>query len=288
MRAIALVIVFASANCQSATSYTYQVLDLWDGQTNLTSINNSGQITGYLNRGLKSHGIVYFNASYERFDVPSFTFPGTSSTVANGINDQRYIVGQFSDGRGDHAIVRDPVSQDFTPIDLPAGGSLPTFTRAGDINNLGVIVGSFTDAGQVQRGFSRDAGTVDVVSFPGPNVIGTELHDINDQGTSVGRFFDGVSHTAHGFILSNGQFDQFDVPIAGTCSTGLFGINNLGQMVGDYAIAKGYGGLGGFVYDNGTLTTISVPGFEFTTPFGINDQGVIGGRVELRWGIAWS
>lgn len=73
-------------------------------------------------------------------------------------------------------------------------------------------------------------------------------------------------------------------------STSAFGINNLGQIVGSYT--PPLGGLSsitpalvpapnthGFLYDNGTFTTIDAPNGPDTEARGINDIGTIVGRM---------
>jgi len=63
-------------------------------------------------------------------------------------------------------------------------------------------------------------------------------------------------------------FSSIDVP--GAFATAAHGINDRGQIVGEYSA----GGLHGFVLDHGTFTTFDVPG----TPTGINNRGeIVGG-----------
>ena len=63
-------------------------------------------------------------------------------------------------------------------------------------------------------------------------------------------------------------FSSIDVP--GAFATAAHGINDRGQIVGEYSA----GGLHGFVLDHDTFTTFDVPG----TPTGINNRGeIVGG-----------
>ena len=55
-----------------------------------------------------------------------------------------------------------------------------------------------------------------------------------------------------------------------------YGINNRGDIVGTYV----GGGLHGFLYSNGTYTTLDAPGSFDTQVFGINDRGQIAGDAE--------
>jgi probable HAF family extracellular repeat protein len=72
-------------------------------------------------------------------------------------------------------------------------------------------------------------------------------------------------------VLSAGTFTTLSVP--GSTSTGAFGINNLGQIVGAYGDAGGK--RHGFVLSGGIYTTIDVPGSTWTEADGINDSGQI-------------
>ena len=70
-------------------------------------------------------------------------------------------------------------------------------------------------------------------------------------------------------------FTTLDVPGAG--ETGAFGINDAGQVVGDFRDSSGHG----FINTGGTFTTLDVPGASLTQAVGINDAGqVVGGFVD--------
>lgn len=60
------------------------------------------------------------------------------------------------------------------------------------------------------------------------------------------------------------------IAVPGSSFTEPFGINNIGQIVGDSSA-------GAFLDSNGVFTTISVPGANAITPFGINNTGEIVG-----------
>jgi probable HAF family extracellular repeat protein len=78
----------------------------------------------------------------------------------------------------------------------------------------------------------------------------------------------------HGFLDNNGSFTTIDVP--GATFTEAYGINNRGQIVGDY------GGSGGrihaFLDDKGTFTTVDPPDSTYAVAYGINDFGQIVGN----------
>ena len=71
-------------------------------------------------------------------------------------------------------------------------------------------------------------------------------------------------------------FSTIDVP--GAQETEAHGVNDAGQIVGDFVDNAG---LHGFLYDRGTFTTIDVPGAtSFTVAFGINNAGRIVGVFD--------
>ena len=69
------------------------------------------------------------------------------------------------------------------------------------------------------------------------------------------------------------SFTTIDVP--GATATVASGINNRGQIVGDYFAGDFV--LHGFLLDKGTFTTIDVAGALETHALGINDRGEIVG-----------
>jgi probable HAF family extracellular repeat protein len=71
-------------------------------------------------------------------------------------------------------------------------------------------------------------------------------------------------------------FTTIDVPGAGY--TGVLGINNNSDMVGDYG-ENTSSGANGFLYSNGTFTYFDYPGQKVTEPRGINDSGLIVGTA---------
>jgi probable HAF family extracellular repeat protein len=98
----------------------------------------------------------------------------------------------------------------------------------------------------------------------------------------VGEFNDGITPTT-GFVKDGATFSTFDVP--GGSNTRAFGINETGQIVGDF-----HDGIKthGFLKDGATFTTIDVPGARETQAFGINTAGQIVGVFHDASGLPHS
>jgi hypothetical protein len=224
--------------------------------------------------------------------------PGTG-TLALGLNDRGQIVGAYvdADGRG-HGFLLDKrrgARRDegvFTTIDHPDAGSEPgTGTLAFGINNRGRIVGAYLDAGSMAHGFvrdkgrgaRRDEGVFTTIDFPGaPSTLALA---INNRDQISGAAIDS-ENTKHGFLLQEGEFIAIDHP-DGTSEvkgggTGLFGLNDHGQIVGQYSDSRCHG----FLLDGDTFTTIDDPDALFATGAGdINDRGQIVGFYDGTTGI---
>jgi probable HAF family extracellular repeat protein len=83
----------------------------------------------------------------------------------------------------------------------------------------------------------------------------------------------------HGFLYSNGHYTTLNDPFGKSWSgttTAATGINDKGQIVGNYTNSKGIEH--SFLYSNGTYTTLNHPlGTHGTTVEGINDHAQIVG-----------
>jgi probable HAF family extracellular repeat protein len=77
-------------------------------------------------------------------------------------------------------------------------------------------------------------------------------------------------------------FTTIDVP--GAAVTGVYGINNLGAMVGYYGSADNDPHKHGFLFENGSFTYLDYPGSYATFAYGINDSGLIVGGTEFSGG----
>jgi probable HAF family extracellular repeat protein len=115
----------------------------------------------------------------------------------------------------------------FTAIDVPGAQS----TTANDINNAGVIVGTFVDSSGKDRSYIRSVnGSFSPLDVPG--AAGTRAEGgINNHGDIVGDFDDSKGNT-HGFLFHDGSFTTVDVP--GAKASFAIGINDLGVIAGAF------------------------------------------------------
>ncbi len=186
--------------------------------------------------------------------------------TGSGINNSGQIVGTFdvgpvnpSYGMGDYGFVYTGGS--FSGI---RGFGYPGSTFVNGINNSGQIVGvSFSSEGD-PIGWIYSGGNYSFI--PGEFVI---PFGINDHGDIVGN--NSLSQDA--FIYTDGNFINIHVP--GAFSTSASGINNSGEVVGNYSDATGSHG---FIYADGNfITIINVPGASYASACGINDSGEVVG-----------
>ncbi len=244
-----------------------------------TGINNAGQIVGWFGDATGTHGFLNAGGTFSTLDVP---FPGGDTTRAWGINNAGQIVGSFSDAMGTHGFLNTGGS--FTTLDVP-GASGPIGTVAFAINDTGLIVGRFgdpgagtgygfletgsnfttlddpsgfdtiawgiNDAGQIAGTYEVTTGSTSVGQaflysdgvFTTLNVPGSvDIATINNVGQIAGSFVDGTG--SHGFLLTGSDLTIIDVP--GASNTQVYGINDSGEVVGNWNV-NGVTGSHGFV-----------------------------------------
>jgi len=119
------------------------------------------------------------------------------------------------------------------------------------------------------HGFLKDGDTY--TSFDYPGATSTEFIDINNQGVILGRYNDSTGY--HYFLKNGNNYTSIDYP-----GTRPYGINDAGQIVGQYSI----GTYSGFLKNGNTYSTFNYPNAAQTTANSINNQGQIVGYYDLR------
>lgn len=240
-------------------------------------------------------------SGHKGYDVPTpstITYVGSLYDWAGGVNDvwldsigtpdfiiqgqTGQIVGTYSTSSG--------VSNGF----IDNNGNITYLSNADwangqtnqGLNNTGSFVGA-----TVGDGFLGNipSNTYTVVDGPQGAVAGVFLNSINDDGQAVGSYYvsNGTENVPLGFIYQNSTATNIDPGCPDESDDGsggatfIYGINGYGQMVGHYASADGTQAHG-FLYSNGTCTTIDIPGAYTgsTWPYGINNNGQIVGSYS--------
>jgi hypothetical protein len=231
-----------------------------------TGINDSGVIVGYFTNNTGSHGFELSNGVYTTIDAPNVL---PYSTEITGISNSGLIDGSYYDASTNTEVVFIDNAGSFTLISFPSLQFPPgnTSIEVGGINNSGVVVGETFTPGQ--SGFDTQNGTAQ-------SVVSGYLNGINDLGVAVGS---GASAGYGFFTLNIATHTLTNFPAIGNGGTIPYAINNLGVIVGEYfeSTASGADAVSGFVDNNGSIQTISIPGAVDTIVRSTNDNGTIVG-----------
>ena len=210
--------------------------------------------------------------------IITFDAPGAYGTYPFGINDSKWITGQYSDSAGyPHGFLRIPDGT-FATFDL-SGATCGTYPHS--INRSGVVVGDGTyHSGSYcyGHGFVRTPdGTL--TSFDVPDAISTAASSINNGGLITGSYEDS-NNLWHGFLRgTDGTFASFDP--SGSIDTDAAAINKAGVIAGSYEDSSKV--WHGFVRaTDGTIIAIDPPNSTATYAVSINDSGAIAGYYGYR------
>ena len=272
-------LIGSAASAQSKTqapsspAYTFKSIDFPGAATTQAfGVNERGDVVGaYVDSSGNSHGFSWIDGRFASVD-----FPGAFLTNARGINDDATIVGAFTradDPEGGHGFVlRDGA---YTQVDFPGAAHSGIL----GINEGGDLTGSY-DLGDINTGIGYFTDHGQFVSFEVPESapLTTGPHAINDAGQVAGFFIDGSDpNITRGFIRYKGVFTRITYP--GADITGIFGINERGDVVGSCTCVDGTPH--GFLLARGTFTFIKLPGSTHTRPRGVNDRGQIVGFYDV-------
>jgi hypothetical protein len=242
-----------------------------------------------------SGAFVYRNGRY----TPLSAIPGaTHGSIHFDINNRGETAGiSIGAGPGEDGLPQPGSVRGFVK---DRRGNTTTFavpgadaTNVWGLNNRGQVVGGYFDPGAVPGPageylsdkahiFVRDRdGRITTIDVPFPNLRG--LGDINDRGQFVGTYIDATGRIRGFRREPDGEFTPIDVPGAGTLP---LGINKQGQVVGIYGdegtVNNPDGSypryrVHGFLWDEGRVSKIDVPGSVLTYAFGVNKRGQITG-----------
>ncbi len=213
---------------------------------------------------------ISLRAAETRYAFTSFDPPGSVVTFPVGINNNGVIALQYNeeDGSAHSATLKDGV---YTIIDVP--GTAGTLVSAPNMEGQ-IVLGYWN----LPDGFMHTAlytrGSYDLL----PDVPGsqnTSPSAINARGDISGVAWSGDFVLVHGYIWDGASYTVFDHPNTDIPQTLAFGINNRGQIVGQYTMENGESHA--FLKDGDAYTEIAFPGAANTAAFGINDSGEIVG-----------
>ncbi len=265
--AVSIGLFAASSPVRADGGYIFKTIDVpgaQAGTTDVSAINNRDEVAGsYVDASGVSHGYLYLNGHYTRFDVP-----GATSTRLSGVNDFGQLVGTYVRGGTLHGFLDTRSGIQTTPS--------PFLPLA--INDLGRVLG----LGDITtKYYSYWNGILTPVTIKGSVITGdTSLYGLNNIGQYAGS--SGGLSRQYGIIVTNGVIST-TITLSGY--TFVHAINDRGQAVGYYdapASGQTYSLRNGFLYENGAATTFDEPGAGQTWLTGINDRGdIIGAGFPL-------
>jgi hypothetical protein len=195
--------------------------------TQARGINNLRTLCGeYVNGSV--HGFFLSGNTFTEFDVPDAT-----NTHPRAINNAGDFCGFTDTSTGSPAFVS--VAGSITTFSVDSSG----FNEALGINNLGQIVGDYTDSVGIFHGFLRDADGTLTFPIDPPDSTETTLFGNNDRRWMVGRYVDSAGATHALFFQSPTRFIVYDYP--GMTFTSFNGINRQGLICGRYEDSSSIG-----------------------------------------------
>jgi probable HAF family extracellular repeat protein len=169
----------------------------------------------------------------------------------------------------------------FEVLDFPDAN----YTVAEGINDSGHVVGGYGDAAFGTHGFVYKSGGFATLDSPDNSAI--LALGINNKDHVVGTL---VADEQQGFLYTEKRNRKSFLPIVVPFETEVFltranGINNRGQIVGEYLDNASNSQQHGFIYDNGDFSSLDVPGASACSATGINDRGQVVGFYEDAAGV---
>jgi hypothetical protein len=278
----------STAAAPAAADYSFGTLDNPGDATfnELLSINNRGHIGGYFGSGAAGHPNTGYilRPPYARAKYQKIMFPGSAQTRLTGLNNTGVQVGFWS-GRTGRIAGWYLSSGQFHSVAFPAAGnaSSPVNELLG-VNDHDVAVGFYTDAKGLDHGYTYNIATKAFTTVTVPGAGSVVAAAINNAGSVAGFFTDQAGRT-EGFVLQpGGQLSVLVFPRAS--QTTATGINDAGEVVGDYQLAGAAAGTHGFTWTSARgFAAVDGPGGAVNTSIiGVNDAGDLVGYYTDRAG----
>lgn len=220
------------------------------------------------------------------------TLPGSSTTIATGINDSGQVVGYLANDGPSRAFFW----ENGVMTDLGTLGGSRSFV--GGINNSGQVVGGSEtgevtyDGSPIYHSFrwSQSVGMTDLTPMR-DSLISTRAEGINDAGQVIGS-----TENNNAFLWENGAITDL-CQLRQSCS--VYDINNSSQIVGSLEVVVDTECLYGeschditvqraHIWENGRITDLGTLGDPQTSSyaFAINDLSQIVGEANLH-AVLW-
>ena len=194
------------------------------------AILNDGTINGIGLGGSFQFGEEFVRTPAGKFKVLKVAKQPLDGVVQGG-NDADQFVGDYVSSAGPRVGFMGANGKYQSDVKLRIKNIIQTSPR--QINNQGVIGGSYVDSGGIQHGFVLDGKKI--TSFDYPDAVGvTAPEGINDAGVVTGLWQD-TSGNRHGFLYDSttGDFTAITGPNDGSTAQEAWGINNAGLVAGD-------------------------------------------------------
>jgi hypothetical protein len=265
-----------------AVSFIFGTVDYPNGpQTVAQAINKKGEIVGSWGPDINDYrqGLPAYGFSLKGGAFKKIAYPSAPITVPFGVNSAGEIVGYYSlDPEDFSGYGFTLLGKTYTSVAYPGA----QYTQLVAINTSGQTLAAACFSGVSScQSYSWQSGVFSAqILYPGS--ASTIVYGIDDAGEIVGEYSNDEV-TFHGFTLISGTFTTVDYP--GATDTYLTGINNSGQIVGawDNGGVDKYGNplTHGFLLESGVFTSFDSPyaGVSSTTPWGINDKGIVVGQA---------
>jgi hypothetical protein len=282
--ALAFTVVAATAADAPPLTFTFTKASVPGAiATGPGGINNAGMsVGGYTDSSGVGHGYILKGKKFTTLDAPKAVKPaGTGASNLNP-NGTISVVGFYatnSTGTTTEGFLYK--GGKYTTIPGPKGA---TSSSGNAINDLGAIVGNYTDSGGVVHGFLLKGGKYTTLTVPGG--LGTVATGINNKGTIVAYYFVNSTGTLGSVMTTNNgkTFKKINVPGAGALGSGPLDINNENDVCFEWFDSAGL--FHGALLHAGKYYKFDYPKAYESYGGGLNDKSMVAGGYIPTKGAA--
>ncbi|MGH8319550.1 MAG: PEP-CTERM sorting domain-containing protein [Steroidobacteraceae bacterium] len=283
--ASALLVCFAGS-VHAGTLFTNIIDPANPTFTQALGINNAGTVVGYGNAtAFDGFELTppYGSGNFTRENYPNASPPpSTLFTQVTGIDSVGDTVGFY---------VTNPSVGTTSGFGRASAGPYFTinqpgfvFNQALGVNQDGALIAGYSStdvAGMTgQQAFTYNGSSFTDINALLPANLNSQATGVNTASSVVGFYQYDKAGDFAAFVDQGGLPTSFQFP--GSTSTQALGINDLGDIVGDYLASDGV--MFGFEDIGGVFDTINPPGATSATANGINDLGQVVGFYTVANG----